>query len=36
MEQITEFINKTIQNLGSDKTQTQVFGNQSKEVLAGL
>jgi hypothetical protein len=22
--------------LGSDKNQTQVFGNQSKEVLAGL
>ena len=36
MEQITEFINKTIQNLGSDKTQTQVFGDKSKEVLAGL
>ena len=36
MEKITEHISKTIQGLGSDKTQTQVFGNQSKEVLAGL
>ena len=36
MQQITEHINKVIQNLGSDTTQTQVFGNQSKEVLAGL
>lgn len=36
MEKITEHISKTIQGLGSDKTQTQVFGDQSKEVLAGL
>jgi hypothetical protein len=36
MQQITEHISKTIQGLGSDKTQTQVFGDQSKEVLAGL
>lgn len=36
MQQVTEHISKVIQNLGSDTTQTQVFGNQSKEVLAGL
>lgn len=36
MQQVTEYINKTIQSLGSDKTQTQIFGDQSKEVLAGL
>lgn len=36
MDQITDHINKVIQNLGSDKSQTQVFGDQSKEVLAGL
>ena len=36
MDQVTDHINKVIQNLGSDKTQTQVFGDQSKEVLAGL
>ena len=36
MDQINDHINKVIQNLGSDKTQTQVFGDQSKEVLAGL
>ena len=34
--QITEFITKTIQSLGSDKTQNQVYGDQSKEVLEGL
>lgn len=36
MGQITEHINKVIQGLGSDKSTTQVFGDQSKEVLAGL
>lgn len=36
MEQITEHISKVIQGLGSDKSQTQIFGDQSKEVLAGL
>lgn len=36
MNQITEHINKVVQGLGSDKNQTQVFGDQSKEVLAGL
>lgn len=36
MEQVTEHISKTIQGLGTDKTTTQVFGDQSKEVLAGL
>lgn len=36
MNQVVEHINKVIQGLGSDKNQTQVFGNQSKEVLAGL
>ena len=36
MQQITEHISKTIANLGSDKTETQIFGDQSKEVLAGL
>ena len=36
MDQINDHINKVIQNLGSDKSQTQVFGDQSKEVLAGL
>ena len=36
MDQVTDHINKVIQNLGSDKSQTQVFGDQSKEVLAGL
>lgn len=36
IQQVTEYINKTIQGLGSDKETTQVFGNQSKEVLAGL
>ena len=36
MNQITEHISKVIQGLGSDKNQTQVFGDQSKEVLAGL
>lgn len=34
--QITEFITKTIQSLGSDKTQNQIYGDQSKEVLEGL
>lgn len=36
MQQITDYINKTIQGLGSDKSQTQVFGDRSKDVLAGL
>ena len=36
MQQINDHISKIIQNLGSDKTQTQVFGDQSKEVLNGL
>lgn len=36
IESVTNYINNTIQNLGSEKTQTQVFGDQSKEVLAGL
>ena len=36
MNQITEHISKVVQGLGSDKNQTQVFGDQSKEVLAGL
>jgi hypothetical protein len=36
MNQITEHINKVVQGLGSDKNQTQIFGDQSKEVLAGL
>lgn len=36
MDQIIDHINKVIQNLGSEKTQTQVFGDQSKEVLEGL
>lgn len=36
MEKITEHISKVIQGLGSDKSQTQIFGDQSKEVLAGL
>lgn len=36
MKQINEFVNQIIQNLGSDKQETKVFGNQSKEVLAGL
>ena len=36
MQQITDYINKTIQGLGSDKTQTQVFGDRSKDVLSGL
>lgn len=36
MDQINDHINKVIQNLGSDKSQTQVFGDQSKEVLSGL
>lgn len=36
MDQVTDHINKVIQSLGSDKSQTQVFGDQSKEVLAGL
>ena len=36
IQQVTEYINKTIQGLGSDKETTQIFGNQSKEVLAGL
>lgn len=36
MDQINDHINKVIQGLGSEKTQTQVFGDQSKEVLAGL
>lgn len=36
MTQITDYISKVIQNLGSEKTQSQVFGDSSKEVLAGL
>ena len=36
MQQVTEHISKVIQNLGSETTQTQIFGNQSKEVIAGL
>ena len=36
MNQVTEHINKVIQGLGSDKNTTQVFGDQSKEVLEGL
>ena len=36
MNQITEHINKVIQDLGSNKNETQVFGDQSKEVLEGL
>ena len=36
MDKITEHINKVIQSLGSDKNSTQIFGDQSKEVLAGL
>lgn len=36
MDQINDHISKVIQDLGSDKQTTQVFGNQSKEVLAGL
>ena len=36
MNQITEHISKIVQGLGSDKNQTQIFGDQSKEVLAGL
>ena len=36
MNQITEHISKVVQGLGSDKNQTQVFGDQSKEVLSGL
>ena len=36
MAQVTEHISKTIQGLGTDKTTTQIFGDQSKEVLAGL
>ena len=36
MAQINEHISKIIQGLGSDKSQTQIFGDQSKEVLAGL
>ena len=36
MNQITEHISKVVQGLGSDKNQTQIFGDQSKEVLAGL
>lgn len=36
MGQITDHINKVIQGLGSDTSTTQVFGDQSKEVLAGL
>ena len=36
MQHVTEHISKVIQNLGSETTQTQIFGNQSKEVIAGL
>ena len=36
MQKINEHIGKVISNLGSDTTQTQIFGNQSKEVLSGL
>lgn len=36
MTQITDYISKVIQNLGSEKTQSQIFGDSSKEVLAGL
>lgn len=36
MQKINEYISKVISNLGSDTTQTQIFGNQSKEVLSGL
>lgn len=36
MNQITDHISKVVQGLGTDKNQTQIFGDQSKEVLAGL
>lgn len=36
MNQITDHINKAIQGLGSDASKTQIFGDQSKEVLSGL
>ena len=36
METVTEYINKVIQGLGSDKNSTQIFGDRSKEVLEGL
>lgn len=36
MQQINDHISKVIQGLGSDKSQTQIFGDQSKDVLAGL
>ncbi len=36
IDQVVDHINKIIQNLGSDKNSTQLFGDQSKEVLAGL
>ncbi len=36
MQQVNEHISKVIQGLGSDKSQTQIFGDQSKDVLAGL
>ncbi len=36
MDQINDHISKVIQGLGSDKQQTQIFGDQSKDVLAGL
>jgi hypothetical protein len=36
MEQINDHISKIIQGLGSEKNQTQIFGDQSKDVMAGL
>jgi hypothetical protein len=36
MEQINDHISKIIQGLGSEKHQTQIFGDQSKDVMAGL
>ena len=36
MQQVNDHISKVIQGLGSDKSQTQIFGDQSKDVLAGL
>lgn len=36
MQQINDHINNVIQGLGSDKSESQIFGDQSKDVLAGL
>ena len=36
MEQINDHISKVVQGLGSEKNQTQIFGDQSKDIMAGL